>query len=235
MFFLKCFKHSFYNIKMHTIFSIPPIAYEILEYSSFFDLDNIFFLFKLSPKLQQKIKDKIYKQRLIETIYRDCFYYTIEGILHREDDQPVKIYCMQSLNWYKNGKLHRDADLPAIECLDGSKTWYVNDLRHRDADLPAVEYYNGDKEWYYNGILHRAGDLPARIFMGRKEYWINGSQHRDGDLPAVESLNGHKEWWLNGKLHRENGPAIISTNGTLKWYYNGKLQKPSLFSSCILL
>lgn len=53
--------------------------------------------------------------------------------------------------WSVNRVLHRDNDKPAGEYKSGTKMWYKNGKCHRGRDLPAVEWFNGNKEWYRNG------------------------------------------------------------------------------------
>ena len=51
--------------------------------------------------------------------------------------------------WTLNGMLHRE-DGPAVEYVNGHKAWWVHDNRHRE-DGPAIEYANGDKAWWLKG------------------------------------------------------------------------------------
>ncbi len=100
-----------------SVVSIPVIAYEILKYVSYFELDSILPCFKLSAKDWQTIKQKIYKQRL--TIHRD--YNCVSVIL-----QPEDLVNLRTPTEYKiEDKLHRE-DGPAVEREHGDAQWWVN-------------------------------------------------------------------------------------------------------------
>ncbi len=55
--------------------------------------------------------------------------YTVNGITHRENDEPAVIKLKNNLiickKWYKYGEPHRENG-PAIEYLNGNKKWYKN-------------------------------------------------------------------------------------------------------------
>ena len=53
----------------------------------------------------------------------------VEGILHRDGDEPAEIWANGSRVWYKHGKLHRDGDEPARIWADGSREWWKNGVR----------------------------------------------------------------------------------------------------------
>ncbi|AYV83875.1 MAG: hypothetical protein Hyperionvirus13_18 [Hyperionvirus sp.] len=116
----------------------------------------------------------------------------------------VRIDCMGTRFWYKNGLLDRD-DGAAIEYRSGKiREWFVGGLRHR-SDGPAVESPD-EKRWYFMGVLHRD----------------NG--------PAVENINGTQLWYKNGKLHREDGPAAIYPMGYVEFYKNNKRTERSVYT-----
>ena len=179
---------------------IDLIAYEILKFVSYWEIDNILQCFQLVSAEIDAIKYKIYAARLEKIVFNNRIEYSIEH------------------------KLHRENDLPAIEYTDGTKSWWLNGKRHRENDLPAVEYNDGDKLWFINGIRHRENDLPAIIRDTKcKEWYKYDRRHRENDLPAVEYVTGYKAWYLNGKRHRDNDlPAVIKDNGEKEWWNHGK-------------
>ena len=106
--------------------------------------------------------------------YGDQLWYK-EGNLHRDRDQPAKIFANGTRIWYKEGKLHREGDQPAAIFADGSQWWYKEGERHRDGNQPAIIFADGDQDW-----------------------WKEGKRHRDGDQPAIIYANGDQEWWKEG-------------------------------------
>ena len=79
--------------------------------------------------------------------------------------------------WCVEGILHRDGDEPAVILADGSRVWYKHGERHRDGDEPAYIAADGSRSWYKHGKLHREGDEPAYIGAhGWREWWQNGTR-----------------------------------------------------------
>ena len=63
----------------------------------------------------------------------------------------IKEYPSGTKEWFINGIRHRDDDNPAIVSIDGHKEWWINMKRHRIGG-PAVIHSNGLKFWYINNI-----------------------------------------------------------------------------------
>ena len=188
------FIHKMFSLKSYFI-PLDLLAYVVLKFVSYFELDAILPCFRLTPKEQALIKFKIYKQRIQIIKLLTQIEYRIEGKLHREGDLHAVEYKDLSKEWYLNGKRHR-LNGPAYKNADGYKAWYINGIRHR-IDGPAIEYTSGTKQWYINDELHRT------------------------DGPAIEYINGRKEWYVHGNLHRIDGPAIERADGTLEYWING--------------
>ena len=96
------------------------------------------------------------------------------GVYHRDDDKPARIYATGTLVWFKNGQIHRDGDRPARIYEDGALNWFKNGQHHRDGDKPAQIGMTGYLGWYKSGLQHRVTG-PAVIWPNKEEaYWING-------------------------------------------------------------
>jgi hypothetical protein len=155
---------------------IDVIAYEILRFVSYFELDNVLQCFNLTPKEHALIKFKIYKARLKTLAKSNYIEYRIENKIHCEND-PALIFDNGTKGYYSNGELHR-LDGPAVEYYYGEKQWFVHNKLHR-INGPAIEHANGDKEYYFNNIRHRE------------------------DGPAIERTRYKNEWYLNGIKQKE--------------------------------
>ena len=53
----------------------------------------------------------------------------IDGLRHRDCDQPAVIGKNGTQQWYQHGELHRDGDQPAIIRTDGTQEWYQYGLQ----------------------------------------------------------------------------------------------------------
>lgn len=140
----------------------------------------------------------------------------------------VRTTASEGTTWYKNGKLHRDGDEPARIFLDGSQMWFKEGVLHREGDKPAAVEFWGEKKtpvvlrWYKHGVLHREHGPAWLKPNGREEWWLHGERHRTGG-PALITEDGTLMWWENGLMHREGGPAVIDPRGVQLWYWRGKL------------
>jgi hypothetical protein len=117
--------------------------------------------------------------------------------------------------WRMNGVVHRDGDQPAIITEDGDMYWYSHGLRLDDGDQPAIILRNGKKYWYFHGNCHRDGDQPAIIDSRRVIFASNGLIHRETRdsngllLPAVIE-EGYTECYLNNiVVNREGDPLKL--------------------------
>lgn len=88
------------------------------------------------------------QQPICEKLLNGTKYWSLNGILHREDGPAIERAC-GAKHWYIHGTLHR-ADGPAIERASGTTEWFNYGKWHR-ADGPAVEYADGTKSWYFHG------------------------------------------------------------------------------------
>jgi hypothetical protein len=75
----------------------------------------------------------------------------LNGVVHREKDQPAIIYSSGTREWCQHGKYHRDGNQPARITSSGHRYWYQNGKLHRDGDQPALIYANGTQCWYVHG------------------------------------------------------------------------------------
>ena len=107
------------------------ILCKVLDFVSYFELDEVLTCFNLSNKQLSDIKYKIYKLRLTITHKPTYIAYRVEG------------------------KLHREEGLPAIEFTNGNSQWWINNCLHRKDDLPAV-VNKSTYEWYKQGELYKA-------------------------------------------------------------------------------
>jgi hypothetical protein len=61
---------------------------------------------------------KVISQNIIDdttiTTYSNRTEYTVNGELHRDNDEPAVIFNDGTQAWFKNGKLYRDNSLPAL-------------------------------------------------------------------------------------------------------------------------
>lgn len=165
--------------------------------------------------------------------------WTVNGVLHRDDDLPALIDMCGTKYWYQHGKLHRNGDQPAILSLPQNhwegeegeawlRSWYQYGNLHRDGDQPAYIEGNGTQKWYQHGKLHRDGDQPAIIgyekwgaysFTHYYSWYQHNKLHRDGDQPAEIHADGTQVWYCHGKLHRENNrPAVVSLWFPPEWW-----------------
>ena len=125
--------------------------------------------------------------------------------------------------WSQNGVLHRDDDEPSVIQTDGTRYWYKHGVLHRDGDQPAVIKPNGHVIYYQHGVVHRDNDLPDEILPGGIYMWhINGKLGRNYDLPAIETQMT-QEWFQNGLRHRDgNLPAFIHfPSGSERYFEHG--------------
>ncbi len=114
-------------------------------------------------------------------------HYTLDGMLHREDDLPADIEVFHDRRihlYYKFGVLHRDGDLPAVTRI-----------------ISRCEKDEYEYEYYKHGVMHRDGDLPAYIILDFVEMWYkNGKRHRENNLPALICKNPERNcWYFEGK------------------------------------
>jgi hypothetical protein len=108
--------------------------------------------------------------------------------------------------WKINGIYHREYDQPAVIYKNGIKEWYINGLKHRNNDRPTVVYANGEKHWYVNGKIHRVNNQPAMMFKnGEKRWYINDKLHRNNNQPAIIT-GGGKLWYdyVYATIHNNN-------------------------------
>jgi len=204
---------------MNISIPIDLIAYEVLRFVSYFELDNVLPYFNLTPKEHALIKFKIYKARLKKIVNKYGIEYRIENKLHCENG-PAIIHKSGTIEYYACGLLHR-LDGPAIIRDNGEQLWYKYNQLH-NANGPAITHSDGQQEYYQNGKRHRLGG-PAFIEPNGKKIWYkNGLCHRD-DGPAIIKSSGRytHTWYKNGRAHREDGPAIITTDGTELWFLHG--------------
>ena len=55
--------------------------------------------------------------------------------LHREDDQPARIYPDGTQEWWRNGCVHREGDQPARIWSDGMQQWWTHGAMTRVTDF----------------------------------------------------------------------------------------------------
>jgi len=133
----------------------------------------------------------------------------LNGLLHRDGDQPAIITQSGDREWYVNGKRHGNNDRPAV-INDMETIWCKYGKVHRDNDMPAIVCTNGTKMWYNNGRLHRDGDKPASIHPNKSAIWYkNGKIHRDGDQPAIICIDGTEIWFNNGTSYKTEKVKVI--------------------------
>ena len=163
------------------------IAY-IIPYTSYYQLDKLFASISLPRELSKKLKDIEYNKRVTWTTlfspgHRNIFMccrieqWTIEGKLHRENDEPARLHDDTS-EWYWNGKLHRE-NKPAFR----------------------ISGYGYNCKYYKHGKLHceNGPAVHSSFFVPghRVEWWFEGVRHRSGGLPAVYYVNEYDTRFYN--------------------------------------
>lgn len=78
--------------------------------------------------------------------------WTLNGKLHRSNDEPAVVSPCGYKEWWLYGKIHR-VGKPAIEYPDGTRAWYVNGMNHR-LDGPAMENFDGTKYWFIENVMY---------------------------------------------------------------------------------
>jgi hypothetical protein len=180
-------------------YNIPiEVLRNVFKFMSYFNLDDFMNYCILSDSEKQILKREVYDARLRCRATDWVTEYSIENLLHREDDLPAREYHGGRKEWWCQGYRHR-LKKAAIECADGHLEWFERGQRHRRFG-PAFISAKGRLEWYIKGKMHNA-DGPAEID------------------------DGYIAYHLNGFLHNNNGPAVIEKNGELKWYIKGFLYK----------
>jgi hypothetical protein len=159
--------------------------------------------------------------------------WTINGLLHREDDLPAEIeYCifhfeninephyLQNNRWFKNGKLYRENDLPTVET-------YLHDLEYniirKTAERWIIDYIPDESKTYIDELIEKR----------KKDIEFEEREKSDWEL-RLEKL---RTWNKKPLYHRFNelnpintGPASIQyfNNGNIsseEWYKNGLLHR----------
>ena len=177
----------------------------IIPYTSYYQLDKLFASISLPRELSKKLKDIEYEKRLTWTTvlvpgYRNIFtrhtieQWTIEGKLHRENDEPARLDGDTS-EWYWNGKLHRE-NKPAFRMYGyGHNCKYYKHGKLHCENGPAVHNTlfvpAHQVEWWFEGVRHRSGGLPAVYYVN--EYYPN-KYRTEYDTRYLQ----HFEWWENG-------------------------------------
>jgi hypothetical protein len=206
----------------------PNIVYGIVEILGDHKTDN-----KTHKSITNKIKiTKVIDRKELMKYFNGLHSYQgnnvwyVNGVIHREGNEPAIITSDGTRQWIQNGKFHSDAMHPAIQHANGDKIWLNNGKYHSYNDQPAL-ITNVTKQWYKDGVLHRSNDMPAIIRSdGTHEWYKDGVLHRSNDMPAVIKSDGTREWYKYGKLHRSNDmPAVIKSDGSQKWYKEGKLHR----------
>ena len=95
-------------------------------------------LVQVCPQIVEVLDPAISKHRWKVVNY----YTTVSHGIH---------WGVQYTEWRLNGQLHRDKDQPARIWANGEREWYIHGKRHRESDQPAHIGANGDKEWWING------------------------------------------------------------------------------------
>ena len=193
------------NTRNHNPIPFDIIIVYIIPYTSYYQLDKLFASLSLPYELRKKLKNIEYEKRLTWTTilgpdYRNIFMryrieqWTIEGKLHRENDEPARLYDGTS-EWYWNGKLHRE-NKPAFRLYGyGPNCKYYKHGKLHCENGPAVHNTlfvpKHRVEWWLNGIRHRAGGLPAVYYIN--EYYPN-KYRTEYDTRYLQYF----EWWENG-------------------------------------
>jgi len=90
---------------------------------------------------------------IVDNYGTQCWYK--EGNLHRDEDQPARIFSNGNQEWHKEGKLHREGDQPALICTCGHQEWYKEGKLHREGDRPAIIDTIGCQAWYKEGKRYK--------------------------------------------------------------------------------
>ena len=153
---------------------------------SCFEFPEVFYNLARVKKLKIKTQTPIMikEKEHIETLTEDgAIIYTLNGVIHREDNEAAFIYDRYNVYfkfWLKNGLLHRDTgeySTMRTSGIDYSACWYKDGKRHREGDLPA-ETSNQNQIWYQNDEIHRGNGKPAWIKTDFSEdtYWLFGKK-----------------------------------------------------------
>ena len=83
----------------------------------------------------------------------------INGVIHREDDKPAKIFVpndvwsSKELHWVRNGQFYRDDDKPSFINSLGERIWHHRDNYHKPISV-SIGYDGIEKSWKYpNGDI----------------------------------------------------------------------------------
>ena len=105
-----------------------------------------------------------------------------------------------------NGVIHRDGDEPAIIYANGDRVYYVNGKLHRDGDQPAVIFSNGSVEYWFDGKLHREGDKPAIIRTSGSKMWYTHGALVDVYHPNFNCFNARSREEALERLNSKDRP-----------------------------